>query len=73
MNPGNADAANVRNVKLAVDLARHTGNSWTDAALPDDYQAIEALLHIGHSHLLERIGAPDEQIQAARLAEAERD
>ncbi len=69
MHPGNAEAGNVRNVKLAVDLARHSGNSWTDAALPDDYRAIETLLHIGHSQLLERIGAPAEQIQAARLAE----
>ena len=69
MHPGNAEAGNVRNVKLAVDLARHSGNSWNDAALPDDYRAIETLLHIGHSQLLERIGAPAEQIQAARLAE----
>ena len=73
MNPADAETANVINVKLAVDLARHTANSWNDAALPDDYRAIETLLHIGHSNLLERIGAPDEQVQAARLAEAEND
>lgn len=73
MSPANAEAANVLNVKLAVDLARHTGNSWNDAALPNDYQTIETLLHIGHSNLLERIGAPEEQIRAARQAEEERD
>ena len=73
MNPADAETANVRNVMLAVDLARHSANGWNDPALPDDYRAIETLLHIGHSNLLERIGAPDEQVQAARLAEAERD
>lgn len=73
LDPADAATANVRNVKLAVDLARHTANGWNDAALPDDYRAIEALLHIGHSNLLERIGAPDEQVQAARQAEAEGD
>jgi HD-like signal output (HDOD) protein len=73
LNPEDADTGNVRNVILAVDLARHSANGWNDAALPDDYQAIEALLHIGHSNLLERIGAPEEQILAARQAEAEQD
>ncbi|MBU3695938.1 HDOD domain-containing protein [Dechloromonas sp.] len=70
LNPGDAESANVRNVKLAVDLARHTANGWNDAALPDDYREIEALLHISHSNFLERIGAPEEQIVTARAAEA---
>lgn len=69
LDPADAETLNVRNVNLAVDLARHTANGWNDAALPDDFRAIEELLHIGHSHLLERVGAPDEMIQAARLAE----
>ncbi len=73
LKPADGEVANVQNVKLAVDLARHSANGWNDSALPDDYRAIEALLHIGHSHLLERIGAPDEQVQAARQAEAEGD
>ncbi|NTV72139.1 MAG: HDOD domain-containing protein [Azonexaceae bacterium] len=73
LNPADAETGNVRNVKLAVNLARHSANGWNDPALPDDYRAIEALLHIGHSNLLERIGAPDEQVQAARQAEAEGD
>lgn len=73
LDPADAETANVRNVKLAVDLARHSANGWNDPALPDDYRAIEMLLHIGHSNLLERIGAPDEQVQAARQAEAEGD
>jgi HD-like signal output (HDOD) protein len=73
MNQAEAETANVRNVVLAVDLARHASNGWNDPALPDDYRAIETLLHIGHSQLLERVGAPEEQVQAARLAEAEQD
>ncbi|PKO48881.1 MAG: histidine kinase [Betaproteobacteria bacterium HGW-Betaproteobacteria-4] len=73
LNPADAEVANVRNVKLAVDLARHSANGWNDPALPDDYREIEALLHIGHSNLLERIGAPEEQVLAARQAEAEGD
>jgi HD-like signal output (HDOD) protein len=64
-----AETINVRNVKLAVDLARHSANGWNDPALPDDYRAIEALLHMSHSNLLERIGAPEDQIKAARQAE----
>lgn len=69
LDPADAEALNVRNVNLALDLARHTANGWNDAALPDDFRAVEELLHIGHSHLLERVGAPEEMIQAARLAE----
>jgi hypothetical protein len=56
----------VKNVKLAVDLARHTANGWDDAALPDDYRMIQELLHIDHENLLRRIGAPKEHILAAR-------
>jgi HD-like signal output (HDOD) protein len=73
LNPDDAETINVRNVKFAVDLARHTANGWDDAALPDDYRAIESLLHIGHSKLLARIGAPEELVQAARQAELEKE
>jgi HD-like signal output (HDOD) protein len=70
MDPDNADSPRVRTVKLAVDLARHTANGWADAALPDDFRAIEDLLHIAHSSLLQRVDAPKELILAARAAEA---
>ncbi|MDP1651141.1 MAG: HDOD domain-containing protein [Rhodocyclaceae bacterium] len=46
----------VRNVRLAVDLARHSANSWEDAALPDDFKAIEDLLRISHESLMHRLG-----------------
>lgn len=69
MQPAIGESANVLNVRLAVDLARHTANGWNDTALPDDFRQIEEMLHIGHSHLLERLGAPEEMILAARAAE----
>ncbi len=56
MDPQNAEHPRVRNVKLAVDLARHSANGWDDAALPDDFKAIEELLHISHETLLHRLG-----------------
>jgi HD-like signal output (HDOD) protein len=36
----------VRNVVLAVNLARHSANGWDDAALPDDYKDIGELLRM---------------------------
>jgi HD-like signal output (HDOD) protein len=69
MNPANANSDNVKNVSLAVNLARHTASGWTNPALPDDFREIEALLHQGHSNFLERIGAPEELVITARQAE----
>lgn len=53
----------VRNVKLAVDLARHSANGWDDPALPDDFRAIAALMNIDHDTLMLRLGLkmPQEQ------------
>ncbi|HTJ96339.1 MAG TPA: HDOD domain-containing protein [Rhodocyclaceae bacterium] len=45
-----------QNVKLAVDLARHSANGWDDAALPDDYKGICELLHISHETLYKKLG-----------------
>ena len=56
MDHAKADSPRVKNVVLAVDLARHSGNGWDDAALPDDFKAIEELLHIGHDALLHKLG-----------------
>lgn len=50
----------VQNVKLAVDLARHSARDWNDAALPDDFTDIEKLLHINRETLLSRLNIPDE-------------
>lgn len=56
MDPQNAEQPRVRNVKLAVDLARHSANGWNNAALPDDFKAIEELLHMSHDALMHRLG-----------------
>lgn len=46
MEDAHAENRRVKNVKLAVDLARHSANGWDDAALPDDYSAIAELLRM---------------------------
>ncbi|SET19518.1 HD-like signal output (HDOD) domain, no enzymatic activity [Nitrosomonas marina] len=40
------DQQRVKNVLLAVNLARHAANGWDDAALPKDYEQIGQLLHL---------------------------
>lgn len=64
MTPDNAEQPRVRNVKLAVDLARHSANGWDDAALPDDYAAIGELLHLNRETVLKRIGVPPPEAAA---------
>lgn len=46
----------VMTVALAVDLARHSAHGWDDPALPDDFKAIEELLHISHETLMNKLG-----------------
>jgi HD-like signal output (HDOD) protein len=52
----------VRNVILAVDLARHAANGWTDAALPDDFRAIADLLNLSVEAVVERAGVPADRV-----------
>ena len=56
IDDSNATHPRVLNVTLAVDLARHSAKGWDDAALPDDFRAIENLLHISHKAMLARLG-----------------
>lgn len=56
-----AEHPRVRNVMLAVDLARHSANGWDDAALPDDFVAICRLLHINRDTLIARLGLSEEE------------
>ena len=65
LDPANAEQPRVQNVKLAVDLARHSSHGWNDAALPDDFSAIENLLHINRENLLSKLG-----VEAGELATA---
>jgi HD-like signal output (HDOD) protein len=56
MDDAHQERARVRNVKLAVDLARHSANGWDDPALPDDFRAIAALMNIDEDTLMLRLG-----------------
>ena len=42
-----AENSQVRNVLLAIRLARHTMHGWDNPALPDDIRDIAGLLHLG--------------------------
>jgi HD-like signal output (HDOD) protein len=42
----------VRNVQLAIRLARHSANGWDNPALPDDVDEISALLNLSTTHTL---------------------
>jgi hypothetical protein len=46
MDGDSVKSQRVRNVTLAVNLARHSANGWDDAALPDDYSELGELLHL---------------------------
>jgi len=46
MDPAQAHTTRVRNVMLAANLARHSAQGWDNAALPDDYRDIAALLRM---------------------------
>lgn len=56
MDDSHAERPRVRNVKLAVDLARHSANGWDDPALPDDFEAIAKLMNIDDATLRVRLG-----------------
>ena len=58
MDDAHAEQPRVQNVTLAVNLARHSASSWEDTALPDDFEAIEKLLHINHDTLISRLHLP---------------
>lgn len=47
----------VRNVVLADRLARHSCHGWDDAALPDDYRDIGALLNMQADDVMSIVGA----------------
>ena len=52
MNDSCSKQPRVRNVELAVNLARHTANGWDDAALPDDYKDIAELLRMSAEQVM---------------------
>jgi HD-like signal output (HDOD) protein len=55
--------AQVRNVQLAIRVARHTAQGWDNPALPDDVDEVAALLNLGIEPtlaLLHDLGDPDD-------------
>jgi HD-like signal output (HDOD) protein len=54
-----ADQASVKNVALAVRLARHTAQGWENAAIPDDVADIAVLLNLSYGATLQLIGELD--------------
>ncbi len=65
MDDASANDPRVRNVMLAVDLARHSADGWADAALPDDYARIADLLRSTPEQVRAMVGAADEAPGAA--------
>ena len=41
------EGSQVRNVLLAIQVARHSANGWDNPAIPDDLREIAALLQLG--------------------------
>ncbi len=60
MQHGTSHEQRVRNVTLAVNLARHSANGWDDAALPDDYRDIAELLRFDINRTMRIIGVPSD-------------
>lgn len=69
MDDRKAQLPRVQNVRLAVDLARHSVDGWGDAAIPDDLEAIQALLKINRETLLARLQLPPELLPLAAREE----
>lgn len=55
MDDTQAHVPRVKNVVLAVALARHSAHGWEDAGLPDDYAAIATFLKLPQRDVCERI------------------
>lgn len=55
MDEDHAEHPRVKNVALAVRLARHSANGWDDPALPDDYADIARFLNLPEEAVRARI------------------
>ena len=60
MDDACAGQTRVRNVVLAVNLARHSANGWDDAALPDDYKDISELLNLNTERVMHMLGLKED-------------
>ena len=59
MDDAQSEHPRVRNVVLAVNLARHSAENWENPGLPEDFRGIEKLLHIDRDVLLQRLNVPE--------------
>lgn len=57
MNPALSEDERVRNVMLALRLARHSAHGWDNPALPDDYHQIAELLRMDIEQTIALVGA----------------
>lgn len=64
-----AENPRVRNVNLAVDLARHSALGWSDPALGDDLKGIRELLHLNQEALVRHLGVDDASMQSLMALE----
>jgi len=60
-----ADTSNprIRTVQLANALARHTVRGWQNPAIPDDLEAISALLRVNRTQLIKHLAIPLEDAE----------
>ncbi len=68
MDGQHAKLERVRNVSLAVNLARHLANGRGDAALPDDYRNIAELLKLDVDAVIDLISAKSDKNHTANMA-----
>ena len=54
-----ADHPSVRNVVLAIRLARHSSHGWENPAIPDDIEELAALLNLSRQATLELVQKVD--------------
>lgn len=59
MDDRHAEAPRVRNVLLAVRIARHSARTWGNPALPDDYRELAVLLSVSPGKAAALAGAPE--------------
>lgn len=62
-DPALANTTRVRNVVLAANLSRHSAQGWDNAALPDDYRAIAALLRMEPDKVMALVKRPTAIVQ----------
>ena len=55
MDDAHAESPGVRNVVLAVNIARHSMHGWDNAALPDDYKEAAELLSTTPERIMEMV------------------